>query len=55
MAFGADIDGFDMGAYLRIGDIGGGEEGVEDTPRMMANDMSWTMVHHRLAFHEMPI
>ena len=55
MAFGADIDGSDLGAYLRIGDIGGGTEGVEDTSRMMANDMSWTTVHHRLAFHEMPI
>ncbi len=29
MAFVADIDGGGMGAYLRIGDIGGGEVGRE--------------------------
>lgn len=55
MAFAADIDGGGLGAYLRIGDFGGGEVGGSDTPRMMANDMSWTPAHHWLAFHEMPI
>ena len=55
MAFCADIDGRDMGAYLRIGGIGGGTVGVEDTPRMMVNDMSRTTVLHRLAHREMPI
>jgi len=55
MAFATDIDGGGLGAYLRIGDFGGGEVGGSDTPRMMANDMSWTPAHHWLAFHEMPI
>ena len=43
MAFGADIDGFDMGAYLRIGDIGGGEVGGSG-PRLNFDVDFWARV-----------